>query len=241
MYECNLLFPNPGGAEGHLSRECEEPAKEKDSFSFKSKDCFKCNQPGHIVSICFISLVYHLLTNDLLCSLVIAPIILAAEEVEVEEAEVDLENVTNVVKLAISLVHALMLLLVVEEGIVHLVVAILRTGLGRHFLFFYRRFLAHYLLKKLYMWRHRPYVPRLPPRFEMLQLFRYCKWLFLPFIESLLIDYSVSRVTEAETAPSLKSEPVTVVVLKAIFLAIALALMLSKQVMPRKSNFFCNG
>ena len=73
------------------------------------------------------------------------------------------------------------------------------------------------------MWWRRPYVSRLRPRFEMLQLFRFssCK---LPFIKSLLIDYSVTRATEAETAPSLKSELVTLVAQKAIFLAIALAL-----------------
>ena len=57
----------------------------------------------------------------------------------------------------------------------------------------------------------------------------------LPFIESLFIDidYSVSRATEAETAPSLKSGLVTLVAQKAIFLAIALALRLLKQLMPK--------
>ena len=60
-------------------------------------------------------------------------------------------------------------------------------------------------------------------------------YLFLPFIESLLIDFFVSRATEAETAPSLKSEHVTLVAQKAIFLAIALVLMLLKQLMTKNS------
>ena len=61
-----------------------------------------------------------------------------------EEAEVEVENVTNVVKPAISLVHALILLLVVE-GTMHLAAATMHLavaiGLGRYFLF-YRRFVG---------------------------------------------------------------------------------------------------
>lgn len=62
---------------------------------------------------------------------------------------------------------------------------------------------------------------------------------FYSFIESIFIEYSVSRVTEAEIAPSLKSELVTPVAQKAIFLAIALALRLLKQLTPKNSvNLF---
>ena len=51
----------------------------------------------------------------------------------VEEAEVEVENATNVEKSGISLVHALILLVMVE-GTVHLVVAMVRTRPGRCYL-----------------------------------------------------------------------------------------------------------
>ena len=62
-----------------------------------------------------------------------------------EEAEVQVWNVTNVVKSGISLVPALRVDLVVEEGPVHLVVAPVRRRLGMYFLLFIL-FLTHYLL-----------------------------------------------------------------------------------------------
>ena len=64
------------------------------------------------------------------CSLVIALIMLTAEEEE--EAEVEVMNVTNVVKSGISLVHALRVDLV-EEGTVHLVIATVHRRLGKVF------------------------------------------------------------------------------------------------------------
>lgn len=61
------------------------------------------------------------MTNDFLCSLATA---LKSRAMEGEEAEVEAEVVTNVVNLGISLVHALILLLLVEmvEGTVHLII-----------------------------------------------------------------------------------------------------------------------
>lgn len=61
------------------------------------------------------------LTNDFLYSLANAP---KSRAMEGEEAEVEAEVVTNVVNLGISLVHALILLLLVEmvEGTVHLII-----------------------------------------------------------------------------------------------------------------------
>ena len=56
----------------------------------------------------------------------------AAEEAEVEGEEEGVENATNVVKLGISLVHALNLP-VEEEGTVHL--AVVRRRLGMLFFF----------------------------------------------------------------------------------------------------------
>ena len=62
---------------------------------------------------------------------------------------------------------------------------------------------------------------------------------FYSLSNQYIIEYSVSRVTEAEIAPSLKSELVTPVAQKAIFLAIALALRLLKQLTPKNSvNLF---
>ena len=68
----------------------------------------------------------------LLYSLVIALVMPAVEEA-VEEAEVEVENATNVEKSGISLVHALILLVMVE-GTVHLVVAMVRRRPGRCYL-----------------------------------------------------------------------------------------------------------
>lgn len=61
------------------------------------------------------------LTNDFLYSLANA---LKSRAMEGEEAEVEAEVVTNAVNLGISLVHALILLLLVEmvEGTVHLII-----------------------------------------------------------------------------------------------------------------------
>lgn len=64
----------------------------------------------------------------LLYSLVIALVMPA-----VEEAEVEVENATNVEKSGISLVHALIFLVMVE-GTVHLVVAMVRRRPGRCYL-----------------------------------------------------------------------------------------------------------
>lgn len=86
---------------------------------------------GHIVSIYSMSLMFHLLTNDLLCSLVIAQLIPAMEE----EAKVEVQSVTNVVKSGIWLVHARLNLLVAEVT-AHLIVAIVRRRLGKHFLLY---------------------------------------------------------------------------------------------------------
>jgi hypothetical protein len=52
----------------------------------------------------------------------------------VEEAEMEVENVTNVEKSGISLVHA-PILLVMVEGTVHSVAAMVRGRLGKCFLF----------------------------------------------------------------------------------------------------------
>ncbi|PPQ81121.1 hypothetical protein CVT25_014760 [Psilocybe cyanescens] len=38
------LVPPPGGAEGHVSRDCSAPAK--------AKSCYKCGQEGHISRDC---------------------------------------------------------------------------------------------------------------------------------------------------------------------------------------------
>jgi len=65
-------------------------------------------------------------------SLVSALLIPAVEEAEEEETlAVEVENVTNVVKWGISLVHALRLV-VEEEDTVHLVVAMVRRRLVIH-------------------------------------------------------------------------------------------------------------
>jgi hypothetical protein len=69
------------------------------------------------------------------------PIVEEVPTVE-EEAEVEVENVINVVKSGISLVHA-NLVVEVEEGTVHLVVAVVRRRLGKYF-HVYRPFLANY-------------------------------------------------------------------------------------------------
>jgi len=66
-------------------------------------------------------------------SLVIALVMPIVEEVPTveEEAEVEVENVINVVKSGISLVHA-NLVVEVEEGTVHLVVGVVRRRLVIH-------------------------------------------------------------------------------------------------------------
>ena len=72
------------------------------------------------------------MTNYLLYSLVIALRMPAVEEEVEVEVVAEVENVTNVVKLGISLVHA-NLVVEVEEATVHLIVAaeaVVRRRLG---------------------------------------------------------------------------------------------------------------
>ena len=74
-------------------------------------------------------------------SLVIA-IVIPAVEVAVEEAEVEVQNVTNVVELGISLVHARILLVREEEATLHSIVVItaVRRRLGKWYFSFHTIF-----------------------------------------------------------------------------------------------------
>ena len=100
-----LLFCNPGGGEGHVSRDCGKDAK--------PKTCYSCGQEGHIVKI-YSTSQHSLNTTDSLYSLVIAPTLLTVEAAvvvdgraaEMLEVEVKLGCVTNAANQGTLLVHA---------------------------------------------------------------------------------------------------------------------------------------
>ena len=61
----------------------------------------------------------------------IALLLMPAVEEEEEGEEAEVENVTNVVKPGISLVNAI--LVVAEEGTMHLIIVVVRRRLGKYF------------------------------------------------------------------------------------------------------------